>query len=105
MGTKRSEFGVSENANVDEVKKHYRLRSQQLHPDKGGNQIEFAGMALQYKDALEEATKAEARQRAIDSQCKDCEGTGKILRCNGFESITTRCKTCRGSGKIISNKD
>ena len=35
--------------------------------------------------------------------CKQCGGSGKIRRTQGFFSISTSCPVCQGSGKIITH--
>jgi molecular chaperone DnaJ len=52
-------LGVSENATQDEIKKAFRTKSKELHPDRGGNEEEFKKINEAYSTIGDEQKRAE----------------------------------------------
>jgi hypothetical protein len=45
-------FGLTANCTPDDVRKAYRCRAMELHPDRGGSEAEFVELQRNYEDAL-----------------------------------------------------
>ncbi|KAF4677669.1 hypothetical protein FOL47_000131 [Perkinsus chesapeaki] len=48
-------FGLDENCDIAELKKAYKEKSRELHPDKGGDEEAFVDMKSKYEDILQQA--------------------------------------------------
>jgi len=72
-------LGVSESASQDEIKKAYRKKAIESHPDKGGNEEEFKKITGAY-DVLGD----ENKRRQYDSQRNNPFGQGGF---NPFEEF------------------
>ncbi|MBC7746540.1 DnaJ domain-containing protein [Pedobacter sp.] len=55
---------IAENASVDEIKRAFRARAKQLHPDHGGDAKEFADL----KKAFEQAIAAYSKHAPMQAQ-------------------------------------
>jgi hypothetical protein len=44
--------GIDKNSNLDDIKKAYRKKAMQLHPDKGGNAEEFKVLSEAYEVSI-----------------------------------------------------
>ena len=69
-------LGVSEHASADEIKRAYRSKARETHPDKGGNSAEFATVAEAYevltdpeRKLLYDATGAD-EQKPVESEAR-----------------------------------
>ncbi|KAF4702092.1 hypothetical protein FOZ62_005723, partial [Perkinsus olseni] len=51
-------FGLDENCDIAELKKAYKEKSRELHPDKGGDEEAFVDMKAKYEDILQNADNA-----------------------------------------------
>jgi DnaJ-class molecular chaperone len=79
-------LGLSDSASLEEVKLAFRQRAQELHPDHGGDPMEFEALQAIYN---------EAKQEVLSRKCPTCHGTGKVQHSVGFSSIDMPCPTCR----------
>ena len=86
-------LGLSPAATPSEVKLKWRKLCAQLHPDRGGNPVEFDETRRAYKLAFETAS--------APKPCSACNGTGQVKRVNGFSTIALVCVTCGGAGHAI----
>lgn len=73
-----------------EVKQRWRQLCMSLHPDRGGNPVEFDETRRAYQLALDEASAPKA--------CSRCAGTGKVTAASGFSTVSLVCPSCGGSG-------
>lgn len=81
------EFGVSETATPDDVKKQYRVKAARMHPDAGGDPEEFARMRELYTRILE-----------ASRTCQSCGGTGRVTVGEGWRKLKMPCEACNGKG-------
>lgn len=85
-------MGLPESSSPVDVKTRWRQLCMTLHPDRGGNAVEFHEMRLAYKEALTEASRPKA--------CLVCNGTGRRTVNNGFVQASLACDACHASGCI-----
>lgn len=78
-------LGLADSATVDEVKAAFRSKGLSLHPDMGGNAYAFDELRQHYTEALRLAT---------DRPCATCNGTGRITKTVGWNSIELACTDC-----------
>jgi len=55
-------LGLEPGASLDEIKRAYRTRALQTHPDRGGNAAEFRKVHAAYERALERRKHAQKRR-------------------------------------------
>jgi len=79
-------LGLSDSASLEEVKLAYRNRARELHPDLGGDPLEFEALQAIYN---------EAKEAVLSRKCPTCHGTGKVQHSHGFTTIDMPCPTCR----------
>lgn len=79
-------------ATPEEVKRRWRSLCSTLHPDRGGNPVEFDEMRRAYKLAHDEASAPKA--------CPKCQGKGKVMTASGFHVVSLMCPDCGGSGHV-----
>jgi DnaJ-class molecular chaperone len=79
-------LGLSDSASLEDVKLAYRDRARQLHPDLGGDPMEFEALTAIYN---------EAKQEVLARKCPTCHGTGKVQHSHGFTTVDMPCPTCR----------
>lgn len=89
----REKFGLPVDAGVKDVKTHWRYRCKMLHPDYGGDGVEFHEQRVLYEAALKEAN-----EPAKPVKCRGCKGTGRVQMQKGFFTSSMMCELCRGSG-------
>lgn len=78
-------LGLSDDATLAEVKRAYHDRARLLHPDLGGDPVEFDQLRQAYAACV---TAIHARK------CPTCHGTGKVVHVSGWSSVETKCPTC-----------
>ena len=78
-------LGLSDSASLEEVKLAYRNRARELHPDLGGDPMEFEALTAIYN---------EAKNAVLSRKCPTCGGTGKVQHTHGFNTINMPCPTC-----------
>ena len=81
---------VLEGATKAEVKAKWRELVMTLHPDKGGNVVEF----MEVRDAYNKALSTAPERRV----CLTCNGSGTRQVQSGFSVINQVCTTCMGEG-------
>lgn len=89
-------LGLTKAATLAEVKSSFRALAAKHHPDRGGDASYFDQVSKSYQEALEYLQR--------DRKCVPCNGTGKILHTQGFQSIKIRCKYCNGRGNLKGDK-
>jgi DnaJ-class molecular chaperone len=67
------------------VKAAWREIAMRLHPDHGGDAVEFDTAREHYHAALLKST---------SRPCPTCGGTGKIIHMSGWSTVTTVCSAC-----------
>ena len=85
MSTSLAALGLTDAATAEEVKLAYRTRARQLHPDAGGDPMEFQALNLIYTQALHEVT---------HRVCPTCGGTKKCTLQVGTSQMKLRCPDC-----------
>lgn len=85
-------LGLETSANIAKVKARWRELASTHHPDHGGDATTFHAMRQAYQEAL--------RLSTLPSQCSACSGSGRVIRINGFSSVSMPCGYCYGIGKI-----
>lgn len=61
------------------------------------------GIKLSYASACDACKATGARNGTDFSECKTCNGTGRVGYSQGFMRIMSTCNACRGTGKSITN--
>ena len=85
-------LGLPDTSTPDEVKAKWRELAMKLHPDRGGDGVEFHIVQKAYKIAMKEASAFKA--------CPQCLGSGKVSKTNGWVSIDLPCQACGGAGHV-----
>lgn len=87
------QLGLRPTSSPVEVKQRWRKLCMTLHPDRGGNPVEFDEMRRAYKLAFETASAPRA--------CSNCDGLGKVRSTRGFSTILLVCSSCGGTGHAV----
>lgn len=74
-----SDLGVGDDANDEEIKKAYRKRANETHPDKGGNPDEFNKVAKAYR-VLSDPKKRSLYDAGEDADDCDSSNEEKVIR-------------------------
>jgi len=82
-------LGVQPGCGVASLKAHWRALASEHHPDRGGNSIEFTTYRGAYTAAL-------GLETALEAQCPECHGKGKVLLGKGFTKMPMVCPKCKG---------
>lgn len=80
-----TDLGLPDTATAAEVKAAFREKAQELHPDHGGDPVEFDALRNTYMAALSEIA---------NRKCSCCNGTKKVERTIGFRTIKLACPLC-----------
>ena len=64
-------LGVDSEATAEEIKKAYRKRANEVHPDKGGSKEEFAELSIAYKVLSDPESRKKYDQTGIDDDMAD----------------------------------
>ena len=89
-------LGIAADASPKEIRAAFRERSKVLHPDHGGDPLDFHNL----KEAYDEAMEGIYRKR-----CLPCKGTGRIHHSGGtWGAVSLNCSDCRGTGKKFKEK-
>ena len=83
-------LGLPPTATPDEVKHRWRTLCSTLHPDRGGNPVEFDEVRRAYKAAHAEASEPKP--------CQRCAGSGRVTQGHGFHTVQLACPACGGTG-------
>lgn len=73
-------LGVSKGCTFDDLKKAFRRKAMEHHPDNGGDADDF----IKVKNAY----------LALTAICPTCQGTGEITKRRGMATTTVQCPTC-----------
>lgn len=85
-------LGLPDGTEPDEIRARWRKLCSVLHPDRGGNAVEFNEARKAYNRAMLEASKPKP--------CGDCNGAGKVTQTANWSSIHMLCQACGGSGYV-----
>jgi DnaJ-class molecular chaperone len=85
-------LGLPEGSTKNEIKARWRELVMTLHPDRGGNIVQFQETHEAYKRAVAQAPEHHG--------CPTCHGEGTIKQVHGFNQISTVCPTCMGEGHL-----
>ena len=88
-------LGLAESATPEEATARWRTLRAELHPDRGGNEHDFAAAREAYDRII-----AHLRQ---PRPCPVCDGLGKTHTQRGWTTVTLPCKACGGSGRLTPN--
>lgn len=92
MNSPFAELNISELSTEAEVKARWRQLAAKLHPDRGGDPVEFDRLRKIYNEALEISQKP--------LECERCHATGKVWQRSGFHNISVICPVCNGTGEV-----
>ena len=85
-------LGLPEGSTKAEVKAKWRELVMTLHPDRGGNVVQFSETHKAYQDAMLHAPEYH--------DCPTCHGEGVVKHLHGFSAINTVCPSCMGEGHL-----
>lgn len=80
-------LGISRDSPPDEVKAVWRELAKEHHPDHGGDGEKFQELHKAYVKAL---------YLSKNAPCPECDGTGKITKQQGFNTLKMACPVCKG---------
>jgi DnaJ-class molecular chaperone len=83
-------LGLPESATLQQAKAARDRLAHELHPDKGGDPIQFATIQTAYRLACQ--------LLAAPKACPHCCGTGEIEYVSGWTTIGALCRECGGRG-------
>lgn len=96
-------FGVPPRASTETIREAYLIKAHEMHPDKGGDAVEFAELARIYAVLSDEG-----RRRTYDAAlkvsgvfprlCELCEGVGR--RRYGLKGWKP-CPKCGSTGRYV----
>lgn len=78
-------LGLPETATESEVRQRWRALLHEVHPDVGGNVVQFRELRAAYQEALD---------LVHNRQCPRCGGTGFVLAGVGGITVKVRCSSC-----------
>ena len=77
-------FGVTPDVSIDEIRKLYKRKAMQLHPDRpGGSHEKFQELTRAYEIIVRLKTK-----------CQRCGGTGEVVLKVGYGRVKVPCPSC-----------
>jgi curved DNA-binding protein CbpA len=83
MKSHYEKLGVTKDASPDEIKRSYRAKAKDLHPDKGGNSAEFAEVATAFAVLFDEKRRLLYDATGLDEQ-KPIEKEIEAILLGGF---------------------
>ena len=64
-------LGVDQEATIEEIKKAYRKKANELHPDKGGSEEEFAELSIAYKVLIDPDQRKKYDSTGVEDRMPD----------------------------------
>ena len=83
-------LGFSKLVKLSEVEAAWQKLALTLHPDYGGDSVEF--------QKLLGAVRLVRKELSQPQTCVACKGSGKDTKLNGWVSVSFVCGSCGGSG-------
>lgn len=84
-------LGLPVGASVEAIKARWRTLAREHHPDHGGTAENFHRYRAAYNAALADAGKPKT--------CIPCQGSGRVTRQVGVNTLVMRCDACKGTGR------
>lgn len=97
-------LGVDQEATTEEIKKAYRKKANELHPDKGGSEEEFAELSIAYKVLIDPDQRKKYDSVGIEDQMADEVKAAINFIHDQFITITKElCTVYKNSAEIEFN--
>jgi len=85
-------LGLPDTCTLEDVERRWKQLASEFHPDKGGDAEKF----IEYREAYQQA-----RLIVVEPKpCRTCNGSGKITKNYGFNSMSVFCDDCGGIGEV-----